>query len=265
MARSRFSAVTCTKGLHPALLRYLSERNIDLCIARKECVELHFSHNGKNYFAIGFKNKSGGYATLSYKVEAKGKDRNEISFFAKFVLCSNNESLPVIIDEGETRYWVRKILSLQSDDTDFLEKLKAEIPAFLFHLQGRTLSTERKSRMWFAPEQIATDALRRIIRCNRNRLEVEMSELFLEVMENTQTDSLQFCLNDAIALLQCNHVKAEKHLVRKIVQDCCKLQPSENALTYTSYEYNYNSSGHYSPTKRVGRFYTVTRDKLNSI
>ena len=202
--------------------------------------------------------------TLSYKEEAKGKDRNEISFFAKFVLCSNNESLPVIIDEGETRYWVRKISSLQADDTNFLEKLKAEIPAFLFQLQGRTLSTEHKSRMWFAPEQIATDALRRIIRCNRNRLEVEMSELFLEIMENTQTDSLQFCLNDAIALLQCNHVKAEKHLVRKIVQDCWKLQPSENALTYISYEYNYNSCGHYSPTKRVGRFYTITRDKLNS-
>ena len=84
--------------------------------------------------------------TLSYKVEAKGKDRNEISFFAKFVLCSNNESLPVIIDEGETRYWVRKISSLQADDTNFLEKLKAEIPAFLFQLQGRTLSTEHKSR-----------------------------------------------------------------------------------------------------------------------
>ena len=47
--------------------------------------------------------------TLSYKVEAKGKDRNEIGFFAKFVLCSNNEHLPVIIDAGETRYWVRKL------------------------------------------------------------------------------------------------------------------------------------------------------------
>ena len=34
--------------------------------------------------------------TLSYKVEAKGKDRDEIGFFAKFVLCSNNEHLPVI-------------------------------------------------------------------------------------------------------------------------------------------------------------------------
>ena len=60
--------------------------------------------------------------TLSYKVEAKGKDRDEIGFFAKFVLCSNNEHLPVIIDAGETRYWVRKIVPLQSDDTDFLQK-----------------------------------------------------------------------------------------------------------------------------------------------
>lgn len=70
--------------------------------------------------------------TLSYKVEAKGKDRDEISFFAKFVLCSNNELLPVIIDVEETRYWVRKIERLKSDDTDFLQKLKAEIPAFLY-------------------------------------------------------------------------------------------------------------------------------------
>lgn len=70
--------------------------------------------------------------TLSYKVEAKGKDRDEIAFFAKFVLCSNNESLPVIIDPGETRYWVRKIHRLESDDTNFLQKLTAEIPAFLY-------------------------------------------------------------------------------------------------------------------------------------
>lgn len=38
---------------HPALLRYLSERKINLHIAQKECAELHFSHNYKKYFAIG--------------------------------------------------------------------------------------------------------------------------------------------------------------------------------------------------------------------
>ena len=75
--------------------------------------------------------------TLSYKVEAKGKDRDEIAFFAKFVLCSNNEYLPVVIDPGETRYWVRKIPKLTTDDTTFLEKIRYEIPAFLHALRPK--------------------------------------------------------------------------------------------------------------------------------
>lgn len=46
---------------HPALLRYLQERGIDTDLARSECKELHFIHNGKPYFAIGFPNVAGGY------------------------------------------------------------------------------------------------------------------------------------------------------------------------------------------------------------
>ena len=93
------------------------------------------------------------------------------------MLCSNNENLPVIIDPGETRYWVRKVGRLENDDTEFLTKLKAEIPALLYHLQHRRMATEQSSRMWFDPGQIATPALRKIIRSNRNILEIEMSEL----------------------------------------------------------------------------------------
>ena len=121
--------------------------------------------------------------THTYKVEAKGKDRSEIAFFSKFVLCSNNEYLPLIIDMGETRYWVRKIEKLQSDDTGFLKKLKEEIPAFLFFLQHRTLSTQEESRMWFNPKLTETLALKRIIRSNRNKLEIEMAELAIDIMQ----------------------------------------------------------------------------------
>ena len=155
--------------------------------------------------------------TLSYKVEAKGKDRDEIAFFAKFVLCSNNEYLPVIIDAGETRYWVRKINRLQSDDTNFLQRLKAEIPAFLHFLTNRKLSTDRESRMWFNPSLLHTEALQRIIRSNRNRLEIEMSELLLDIMATMNVDSVSFCLNDLIVLLMHSQVKVEKHQVHKVV------------------------------------------------
>lgn len=46
---------------HPALLRYLQERGINTELAKAECKELHFIHNGKPYFAIGFPNVAGGY------------------------------------------------------------------------------------------------------------------------------------------------------------------------------------------------------------
>ena len=46
---------------HPALLRYLQERGINIALAKPECKELHFIHNGKPYFAIGFPNVAGGY------------------------------------------------------------------------------------------------------------------------------------------------------------------------------------------------------------
>ena len=200
--------------------------------------------------------------TLSYKVEAKGKDRDEIAFFAKFVLCSNNEHLPVIIDAGETRYWVRKINRLENDDTGFLQKLKDEIPAFLHFLAQRKLSTEKESRMWFNPKLLHTAALQRIIRSNRNRLEIEMSELILDIMESVGTDSFSFCLNDVLPLLVNTQVKAEKHQVRKVVQDCWKLTPVHNTLTYTTYQVDYTRDCHYSPIRRTGRFYTVTKERL---
>ena len=73
---------------HPALLRYLSERKINLYIARKECAELHFSHNCKNYFAIGFKNKSGGYEV-----------RNRF-----FKGCMSPKDITHIRHQGEPRY-----------------------------------------------------------------------------------------------------------------------------------------------------------------
>ena len=203
--------------------------------------------------------------TLSYKVEAKGKDRDEIAFFAKFVLCSNNEYLPVIIDAGETRYWVRKIERLQSDDTDFLQKLKAEIPAFLHFLQHRQLSSEKESRMWFAPSLLHTEALQKIIRSNRNRLEIEMQELILDIMDSVGTDTFSFCYNDLLLLLVHSQVKVEKHQVRKVLQEWWKLTPAPNTLTYNTYQVDYTRECRYSPIRRIGRFYTVTREQLTTL
>lgn len=201
--------------------------------------------------------------TLSYKVEAKGKDRDEIAFFAKFVLCSNNERLPVIIDPGETRYWVRKIHHLENDDTHFLQKLIEEIPAFLYFLQHRTLTTQNVSRMWFSPKQTETAALLKIIRCNKSKYEVEAAELIKEIIECMEIDSFSFCLNDLLILLNLSQVRIDKHWLRKIVTEDWKLAPAPNGLTYTTYLFACNKERRFEPIRRVGRYYTITRKQLD--
>lgn len=201
----------------------------------------------------------------TYKVEAKGKDRQEVTFFAKFVLCSNNELSPVIIDPDETRYWVRKVERLESDDTNFLQKLKEQIPAFLYALQHRTLSSTKESRMWFAPSIIRTEALERIIQCNRNHTEIELVELLRNIMELRNVDKVSFIAQDLLPLLVYNGVKVEIWQIRKVVKELWRLTPAPNALSYTTYQIDFTTPFRYGTVSRVGRYYTVTKEFLDKV
>lgn len=201
----------------------------------------------------------------TYKVEAKGKDRQEVNFFAKFVLCSNNELFPVIIDMGETRYWVRKVMRLDSDDTNFLQKLKEQIPAFLYYLQHRPLATTKESRMWFDPALIRTEALERIMQSNRNHTEIDIVELLRTIMESQNVDKVSFIPQDLLPLLSLNGVKVELWHIRKVVKELWRLKPAPNALSYTTYQYDYSRPSKFGAINRVGRFYTVTKEFLDTL
>lgn len=92
-----------------------------------------------------------------------------------------------------------------------------------------------------------------------------MSELILDIMDSVGIDTFSFCPNDMLTLLTSTQVKAEKHQVRKVIQDCWKLTPAPNTLTYVTYQFDYNRDCHYSSIRRVGRFYTVTKEMLTNL
>ena len=50
---------------HPALVGYLSSRGIDPDIAFGYCREVHYAINGREYFAVGFRNDAGGWELRS--------------------------------------------------------------------------------------------------------------------------------------------------------------------------------------------------------
>ena len=69
---------------HPALLRYLQGRGINIELAKRECKELHFTNNGKPFFAIGFPNMAGGYEVRNcperhHPYTAAGRAEREVS------------------------------------------------------------------------------------------------------------------------------------------------------------------------------------------
>ncbi len=199
---------------------------------------------------------------MSFKAEAKGKDRSEVEFFAKFILNSNNEHCPVIIEQGETRYWVRKIVPLEKENNRILEELKKEIPHFLYFLQNREYSTKSESRMWFRHDLLVTNALRKIIQYNRGKVEIEILNIISEIMQIKELDTYPFCVNDLLDMLNRISIKAEPNLIRRILQDKWGLSP-ETASRYTAYVFGCNND--ILELKKVARLYRISRKQIDEL
>lgn len=198
----------------------------------------------------------------TYKIESKGVDRSEVEFFGKFILCSNNEDDFVIIDPLETRYWIRKVPSITDPDPFMLEKIKAEVPAFTYFLKHRSIASEKKSRMWFTPEQLCTESLLRIKRRFRNKIESELSDIITEMMDGFELDCFCFTNKDAIELLKSNNIKATRADI-KLVIDNWNIEATDNTYSYVTYKYD--SSGIAYESHLRGRFYSIKRSDIAEI
>ncbi|MGF7230003.1 primase-helicase family protein [Arachidicoccus sp.] len=195
----------------------------------------------------------------TYKSEAKGVDKQEVEIICKFILCSNNVDSFIHVELGETRYWVRKILPFETENENLLQEMKMQIPAFLHFLKERGIITPKTSRMWFDFKLYETHALKRLIKVNRNRLEMQIANTLIEIMDCFELEEYCFCIKD----LQNNLNKTNKSnfdhsSIIRILKDEWKLVPNKITSTYTTYLYA--SDGFLvMNTNNKGRFYCIKR------
>ena len=194
------------------------------------------------------------------KLEAKGKDKREVEFFGKFILCSNNENNFIKIDANETRFWVIKVPIIQKEHTDFLFNLIKEIPAFLHFLKHRTLSSKHLTRMWFTPQQIKTVALKKLVQNNRNRVEKELASIILSVMEKFDLDEVQLCPIDALHALNKTRVKTDLTQLRRLLKNDWKLQSQNNSNQYQKFVIW--TDGDINLVVAKGRYFTIEKTFL---
>ena len=194
------------------------------------------------------------------KLEAKGKDKREVEFFGKFILCSNNEDNFIKIDANETRFCVIKVPTIEKELTDYLEKLISEIPAFLYFLKHRQLSTKHLTRMWFAPQQIKTVALKKLVQHNRNRVEKELASIILSVMEKFDLEKVHLCPIDALHALNKTRVKTDLTQLRRLLKKDWKLKNQDNSNKYQKFVIW--SDGDMDLKDAKGRYFTIERPFL---
>lgn len=194
------------------------------------------------------------------KLEAKGKDKREVEFFGKFILCSNNEENFIKIDHHETRFWVLQVPLIKKEQTGFLEALAKEIPAFLFYLKNRKLYSKHHTRMWFTADQIETPALKRLVQNNRNRVERELAGILLMIMEDHDLETLALCPMDAYNAISKSRLRFDLTQIRNILKKEWKLENQSNSNRYQKFLLWGDGSTTFREAK--GRYFTINKNFL---
>lgn len=127
--------------------------------------------------------------------------RQEIAFFGKFILTSNDEDTFAPIDKDEVRFWVNKVPVLTKDDPEILDKMVLEIPAFMDFLQNRELLHKKTSRHWFDPALLETEAGKAVKNSSRTWLEKELRVSIKDLFFQYHYHTLAFTIGELMKLL----------------------------------------------------------------
>lgn len=196
-----------------------------------------------------------------YKSEAKGKDKEEVEFFGKFILCSNHETTFVKVDSSEMRYWVRKLPVLGKNlIPNFLSTLNKEVPAFAHFLNSRKISAKNVSRMWFSKEQIHTEALNALISGNKTSLEKELEEMLKDEFAIFELTELHYTSKNLVYMLKQRGFVVSSSFISTILREKYNLSNegvNSNYNWYRSDIYNAVSPNGTGFTPEKGRYFTI--------
>lgn len=163
--------------------------------------------------------------TINY--EGKFQNAQPIPFFGKFILCSNYEDNFINAKDEDIRYWVRKLNKPDRDNINIEDDLLKELPAFIHYLNSRKMSTAKRSRMWFEPNAIETEALETIRYQSKSWLYRELDELVnLYFLKNDTLPEFNADPSDVKQKWFLINSRVEMNYIRKVLKNELKLDSS---------------------------------------
>lgn len=197
----------------------------------------------------------------------KGMKNFSIPCVAHFCITSNNEDNFVKMDSNDSRFWVLKVnkVDRKDYDPDMFEKMKNEVPAFLYHIQTREILHPKKDRFWFSPELLVTEEKRNMIVENRTKIEKVLHEWvtnqFLNLMFfplDERPKELHFSLDKLKEQIKgTNYIDSD---IKKVIQKKWNLQKLEGVQRRDIY--TVTPEGDTYTTSIPGRYYIFPAEKF---
>ena len=147
------------------------------------------------------------------------RDGEEIDFFGKFILISNNEENFIYATDEDIRYWVRKVPSIPFNkvNPNLMNDLVDEIPFFLHFLYNRQLTTQKSSRMWFSSNELETDALRKVREFSKPKAEKTIASKIREMFLDFGDENILLGINEVNKLFF--NSRFENSYLERILKD----------------------------------------------
>ena len=166
--------------------------------------------------------KSYNTAVTAY-ANQKMVNQMEIDAHMHFALTSNDERNFAHIDDQDSRFWVIKVPQIAPHrlNSDMLDDMKMQIPAFLHELKTRKIFYPRKDRFWFNRELLNTAEKREVQLASVDTLHQSLSDLIADYFLDFPQDTVAyFCIKhitDGIKPLMkygVNHFVVKNYLAR---------------------------------------------------
>jgi len=194
----------------------------------------------------------------------KGVSSTTITNHTHLLMATNKIYDFLKITKFDNRFCLCKVPPLTEEDPDLLEKIKKEIPAFLYYLKKRPMYYERKTRTYFDYELYKTELFVKVVETNENPVESAIKSILIDQFYLQGTETIEMAAGTLAGLVQeQKRVKnvSEKTVVGYLgVRWDCKAENTRRQWFYYSTE-----TAEPAPIYKTGRRYIIPAEKvLNS-
>ncbi|MEO0896305.1 MAG: DUF5906 domain-containing protein [Bacteroidota bacterium] len=192
-------------------------------------------------------------------LNAKFSTKTQIDVMLKFVITSNHPTKFIPLESSDNRFFVCQVPSFQKKDPKAKEKMKREVPAFLYFLKNRKLKHPEEGRMYFKESLYKTPEFIRACQDSLPTLQRSIRDYVTDYFWRCSTTECHLTFKD---LMHAMNMKGnDRAYLKKILTEKMGIDAPTKNVRRDVFEWDDFAQERRKKSK-VGQFYTFRAEQF---